>query len=93
MTVAALCAVFILHPKAVPVYGESGCECNEQSKGERFKAAKCREMFPLSLTSFDSSPRRRWRLLALYAGLNTVLQAVPVYGESGHERSEWPKGE
>ncbi len=20
--------------KAVPVYGESGCECNEQSKGE-----------------------------------------------------------
>ena len=26
------------------------------TKGERLKAAKCREIFPLSLTSFDSSP-------------------------------------
>ena len=26
------------------------------TKGEWLKAAKCREIFPLSLTSFDSSP-------------------------------------
>ena len=34
--------------EAVPVYGEGGCECNKQTKGEWLKAAKCHEMFPLS---------------------------------------------
>ena len=39
----------VAHPKAVPVYGESGCECNEQTKGEQLGDAKCRKLFPLSL--------------------------------------------
>ena len=33
-----------------------GCECNEQTKGEQLGVAKCRKLFPFSLTSFDSSP-------------------------------------
>ena len=45
------CAV----PKAVPACGESGMS-QAMTKGEWLKAAKCREIFPLSLTSFDSSP-------------------------------------
>ena len=43
-----------------------GCECNEQTKGERLKAAKCREVFPLSVANAQQLPRKRWRLLVRF---------------------------
>ena len=43
-----------------------GCECNEQTKGERLKAAKCREVFPLSFANAQQLPRKRWRLLVRF---------------------------
>ena len=45
-----------------------GCECNEQTKGERLKAAKCREVFPLSLFTIvhRQLPRKRWSLLVRF---------------------------
>ena len=87
----ALYSEFVPHQKAVPVYVGSGCECNEQSKGERFKAAKCREMFPLSLTSFDSSPAGGgafWHCtqgLILYFKLSPFTGKVDTNGVSGRK--------
>ena len=43
-----------------------GCECNEQSKGEQLKAAKCRELSPLpSRLTPRHLPRKRGRLKLL----------------------------
>ena len=52
----------VAHPKGATARGGSGCECNEQTKGERLKAAKCREVFPLSFAYAQQLPRKRWRL-------------------------------
>ncbi len=51
------------HPKAVPASGESGCECNEQSKGEWLKAANCREVFPLSFA--NAQQNAGWNMVVL----------------------------
>ena len=52
--------------KSFPVYGESGCECNEQTKGERLKAAKCRELFPLSFAYAQQNAG--WNIVVLPRG-------------------------
>ena len=63
---AVILFVRYVKPKAVPACGESGCECNEQTKGERLKAAKCRELFPPQSAYADSSPARGGAFGALY---------------------------
>ena len=52
-----------------------GCECNEQTKGERLKAAKCREVFPLSLFTIvhRQLPRKRWSLLVRFTSSQISL--------------------
>ena len=44
--------------EAVPVYGESGCECNEQTKGERLKQPKAPSYSPSASLTLSSSPAR-----------------------------------
>ena len=48
------------------------------TKGEWLKAAKCREIFPLSLTSFDSSPASggAFRLSAPYFLPNSLWNSL-----------------
>ena len=42
------------------------------TKGERLKAAKCRELFPLSLLAIAHRqlPRKRWRLIVRFISLH-----------------------
>ena len=56
--------MFILHPKAVPVYGES-VAAQAVTKGERLKAAKCRELFPLSLLAIAHRQNAGWNMVVL----------------------------
>ncbi len=63
---AVILFVRYVKPKAVPACGESGCECNEQPKGERLKAAKCRELLSPSVGLRRQLPRTRRRLLARF---------------------------
>ena len=72
---AVILFVRYVKPKAVPACWESGCECNEQTKGERLKAAKCRELFPPQSAYADSSPARGG---AFWCSANTVYSAVPL---------------
>ena len=70
--------LFNRRPKAVPACGESGCECNEQTKGERLKETKSFELFPLSFAYAQQLPRKRWRLWVCSA--NSAYSAVPLRG-------------
>ncbi len=57
--------------KAVPVYGGKW-HGEAMTKGERLKAAKCHEMFPLSFAYAQQLPRKRWSLLGAVRARRTV---------------------
>ena len=50
-------------------------------KGERLKAAKCRDMFPLRLTSFDSSPAGGGAFWHCTQGLILYFKLSPFTGK------------
>ena len=71
---AVILFVRYVKPKAVPACGESGCECNEQTKGERLKAAKCRELFPpLSRLTPTAPPHAE----APFGAVQTLTLSLP----------------
>jgi len=80
---AVILFVRYVKPKAVPACGESGCECNEQTKGERLKAAKCRELFPPQSAYADSSPARGG---AFWCSANSYVKPA-LKGEVANEVS------
>ena len=85
---AVILFVRYVKPKAVPACGESGCECNEQTKGERLKAAKCRELFPPQSAYADSSPARGG---AFWCSANSYVKPA-LKGEVDMSVSEWTEG-
>ena len=62
--------------KLSPFTGKVDTNGCEWPKGERLKAAKCCELFPLSLTSFDSSPP--YAVEPFWYSANTAYSAVPL---------------
>ena len=85
---AVILFVRYVKPKAVPACGKSGCECNEQTKGERLKAARCRELFPPQSAYADSSPASGG---AFWCSADSYVKPA-LKGEVDMSVSEWTEG-
>ena len=75
----------VAHPKGATARGGSGCECNEQTKGEQLGAAKCRKLFPLSLAYGLPAPPINGG--AFWCGINSYIKPA-LKGEVGFAQAK-----